>query len=303
MMAKAGLLFVGTDDGAVLFSNPNNIGRWLRIGQPFRGQAVRAIWPLLDNPLIVFAAVQGQGLQRSDDGGQSWSTGLDLEIEGIIGHYKEPGMLYAWSAGGELYASADAGDHWGRRALDGQPSAALARLGLAPEDARRLYLGQAGGVWTSSDAGATWERFGEQPPADLVALNAYQARPGLLYAVAAQGLYSCDGPAGRWQRDESAPSAVGALASLAGQHPVLLLAQADGIARREDLGASWTSAEIEGQSSGAVTVITPVGYHIDTAFAGSSGGQLTMSTDRGRTWLLLKQDLPPIRSVAAARLV
>ena len=71
-MAKAGLLFVGTDDGALLFSNPNNIGRWLRIGQPFRGQVVRAIWPLPDNPLVVFAAVQGQGLQRSDDGGQSW---------------------------------------------------------------------------------------------------------------------------------------------------------------------------------------------------------------------------------------
>ena len=33
-MAKAGVLFVGTDDGAVLFSNPNNIGRWLRIGEP-----------------------------------------------------------------------------------------------------------------------------------------------------------------------------------------------------------------------------------------------------------------------------
>ena len=41
-MAKAGLLFVGTEDGLLLFSNPNEIGRWLRIGQPFRGAAVRA---------------------------------------------------------------------------------------------------------------------------------------------------------------------------------------------------------------------------------------------------------------------
>src|SRR6266496_78700 len=81
-MAKAGLLFVGTDDGAVLFSNPNDIGRWLRIGQPFRGQAVRALWPLSNNPLLVFAAVQRLGLQRSDDGGQSWQAALDLDIEG-----------------------------------------------------------------------------------------------------------------------------------------------------------------------------------------------------------------------------
>jgi photosystem II stability/assembly factor-like uncharacterized protein len=301
-MAKAGLLFIGTDDGAVLFSNPNNIGRWLRIGQPFRGQAVRAIWPLPDNPLVVFAAVEGLGLQRSDDGGQSWGTGLAIEIEGVVGHYKEPGTLYAWG-GGELCASVDAGEHWDRRALAGQPGAGRAYLAIASEDARRLYLGQADGVWTSSDAGATWERFGEQHPADLVALSPYQARPGLLYAVAAQGLYSCDSPAGRWQHDASAPPAAGALASLAGPHPVLLLAQAGGIARREDAGVIWTSAEIEGMPSGTIAVITPVGYHIDTAFAGSSGGQLTMSTDRGRTWLQLKQDLPPIRSVAAARLV
>lgn len=302
-MAKAGLLFVGTDDGAVLFSNPNNIGRWLRIGQPFRGQAVRALWPLPDNPLVVFAAVEGQGLQRSDDGGQSWKMVLDPGAQGVVGHYKQPGMLYAWGAGGELFASADAGEHWDRRALGGQPGAGLAAVVLAPEDARRLYVGQADGVWTSSDAGATWDRFGAQPLADLVALSVSQARPGLVYAIAAQGLYRCDDPAGRWQPHEGAPPAAGALANLGGQHPVLLLAQAEGITRHEELGAGWAAAEIEGQWSGAMTVITPVGYHIDTAFAGSNSGQLIMSADRGRTWLLLKQDLPPIRSVAAARLI
>jgi photosystem II stability/assembly factor-like uncharacterized protein len=302
-MAKAGLLFVGTDDGAVLFSNPNNIGRWLRIGQPFRGQAVRAIWPLPDNPLVVFAAVQGQGLQRSDDGGQSWNTALDRDIEGVVGHYSVPGTLYAWGADGELYASADAGQHWHRRALGGQAGTKPVHLVIAAEDARRLYLGQADGVWTSPDAGATWERFGEQPPAGIRALCAFQARPGLLYAVAAQALYSCDGSGARWQPDDSAPAADGALASLAGQHPVLLLAQTAGITRREHPGASWASTVFEGQWNGAITVIAPAGYHIDTAFAGSGGGQLAMSTDRGRTWPLLKQDLPPIRSVSAARLV
>src|SRR5437762_9056067 len=102
-MAKAGLLFVGTDDGAVLFSNPNNIGRWLRIGQPFRGQAVRALWPLPDNPLVVFAAVQGLGLQRSDDGGQSWQTALDLDTAGVVGDHGGSRALYSLGSGGGLY--------------------------------------------------------------------------------------------------------------------------------------------------------------------------------------------------------
>jgi photosystem II stability/assembly factor-like uncharacterized protein len=303
-MAKAGLLFVGTDDGAVLFSNPNNIGRWLRIGQPFRGQVVRALWPRPDNPLVVFAAVRGLGLQRSDDGGQSWRAALNLDVEGVVGHYNAPDMLYAWVSGGDLYASADAGEHWDRRVPDGRAALGVVRLVIGPNDPQQLYLGQLDGVWASSDAGATWARFGEQAPQGVQALAAHSVRPGRLYCVAASALYSCDGPEERWQRDASAPPTDGPLAILAGQQPVLLLAKADsGIARGEESGASWTTAALEGDWSGAITVIAPVGYHIDTAFAGSVGGQLTISTDRGRTWQLLKQDLPPIRSAAAARLV
>ncbi len=301
-MAKAGLLFVGTDDGAVLFSNPNNIGRWLRIGQPFRGQAVRALWPLSDNPLLVFAAVQRLGLQRSDDGGQSWQAALDLDIEGVVGHHAAPRVLYAWTAGGELYASEDAGAHWDLRVSDGRPAIGAAQLVVAANDARQLYVAQADGIWASSDAGATWARFGEQVLDGVQALAAHPTRPGRLYAIAARALHSCDGTAERWQLDTSAPAVDWPLAILAGRQPVLLANANGGIVRGDEASASWTTAALDGGWGGAITVIAPVGYHIDTAFAGSAGGRLATSTDRGRTWQLLKQDLPPIRSVTAARL-
>jgi photosystem II stability/assembly factor-like uncharacterized protein len=302
-MAKAGLLFVGTDDGAVLFSNPNNIGRWLRIGQPFRGQAVRALWPLPDNPLVVFAAVQGLGLQRSDDGGQNWQAALDLDIEGVVGHHSVLSVLYAWTAGGELYASDDAGEHWDRRVSDGRSAIGATHLVVAADDARQLYLAQADGIWVSSDAGVTWARFGEQALDGVQALAAHPTRPGRLYAVAASALYSCDGMAERWQLDTSAPAVDRPLAILSGQQPVLLANTSGGIVRGDEASASWTTAVFDGGWGGAITVIAPVGYHIDTAFAGSAGGRLATSADRGRTWQLLKQDLPPIRSAAAARLV
>jgi hypothetical protein len=301
-MAKAGLLFVGTDDGAVLFSNPNNIGRWLRIGQPFRGQLVRALWPLPDNPLVVFAAVQGLGLQRSEDGGQNWQVVLDLGIEGVVGHYSAPNMLFAWTAGGDLYASDDAGEHWELCVSDGRSAIGAVHLVIAAANARQLYLAQADCIWSSSDAGATWARFGKQVPDGVQALAAHPTRPGRLYAIAASTLYSCDSPTGHWQHDTSAPSLDGPLAILAGQQPVLL-ANANGeIMRGDEASASWTTAALDGGWGGAITVIAPVGYHIDTAFASSTGGRLATSADRGRTWQLLKQDLPPIRSVAAARL-
>ena len=71
------------------------------------------------------------------------------------------------------------------------------------------------------------------------------------------------------------------------------------IATTYDGGATWGQAE----TAGEVATIAPATYHIDTAFAGDAAGRLLASTDRGRTWEILKQDLPPIQSVAAARLV
>lgn len=183
-MAKAGLLFVGTSDGVVLFSNPGAVGRWLRVGHALREMQVQAVWARPDNPQHVLAVCGPAGVWRSADGGQSWEQALTIS------------------------------------------------------------------------AGAA-------------------ASPG--------------GPV--------------SLAALAGKEPVLLLASDGGIARSADDGATWSAAEPEAPWAGEVRTITPASYHIDTAFAGTSAGQVFISVDRGRTWQLIKDGLPPISAIAAARLV
>src|SRR5262245_40420921 len=122
-MAKAGLLFVGTDDGIMLFSDPGGIGRWLRIGQELRDRVVYAIWPAVDTSLVVLAAVEGAGLQRSEDGGQSWQQVLDANVRSLAGHPRDPQALYLSTANGELYHSADSGASWELRPLDARPAA------------------------------------------------------------------------------------------------------------------------------------------------------------------------------------
>jgi photosystem II stability/assembly factor-like uncharacterized protein len=301
-MAKAGLLFVGTDDGAVLFSNPNNIGRWLRIGQPFRGQAVRALWPLPDNPLVVFAAVAGMGLQRSDDGGQSWAAAFDGDVSAIVGDRGAPELVYFSTAAGLVYRSEDAGAGWARCPQGGWQPSQEARLSVAPSDAMSVYLGLGdGSVWASSDGGSSWRALGDRLPAPVVGLAGPLRAGGGVYAVAGGALYHSDGDAS-WRR-MATPSAALALAALAGKEPVLLLGQASGVWRSDDAGATWTAAEAEAGWDGDIGVVVPVGYHVDTAFAGSAAGRLYTSTDRGRSWQLIKQDLASIHSIAAARLV
>jgi photosystem II stability/assembly factor-like uncharacterized protein len=297
-MAKAGLLFVGTDDGVVLFSDPGGVGRWLRIGQELRGRAVRAVWPAADTPLVVLAAVEGAGLQRSKDGGQSWRQALDTDVRSLAGHPRDPQALYLGTAGGDVYHSSDGGVSWELSPRDGRPAAGVTRIAVAADEPRRLYIGlETGGVWASADGGASWASWGAGLPAPIVDLA---SAPDALYALAEGVVYR--GAEAHWQPIEAAAKPGVALATLGGKQPVLLLAQPGGIARSADSGASWTTAEPESPWEGGVTTIAPVRYHIDSALAGSGGGQLAHSADRGRTWQILKQGLPPIRGIAAARL-
>jgi len=180
-MAKAGLLFVGTDDGIVLFSNPGAVGRWLRVGHELRGKTISAVWARPDNPLIVLAACGGDGLWRSVDGGQGWQPAVSAPV-----------------------ALLPAGD---------------------------------------------------------------------------------------------------ALVALGGKEPTLLLAAQDDLWRSSDDGATWERGLADAPLNGEISALLPAAYHIDTAFAGTAGGQVYQSTDRGRTWTLLKDGLPAVRAISAARLV
>src|SRR5437762_2508118 len=145
-MAKAGLLFAGTDDGVVLFSNPGAVGRWLRVGQELRGHAIRAIWPAADNPLIVLAAGASMGLQRSDDAGAQWGRyGMDASagIAALADVPGQPGVLYA-VAGEALYRCRDAEERWER--IEGARPDASAALAVLAGKEPVLLMALAGGA-------------------------------------------------------------------------------------------------------------------------------------------------------------
>ena len=303
-MAKAGLLFVGTDDGLVLFSNPNNIGRWLRIGQPFREKVVRSVWPHPENPLVVLAAVAGVGVQRSDDGGQSWQASLDREASAIAGARSALDTIYLSTIDAAIYRSDDAGTTWASSAVGGWLAAGDTRLAVAAKDPETVYVGSSdGSVWASRDGGASWAQFADLLAAPVTALFESYLPAGTLLALAGGALYQSDGSI-PWRAIALPGPAAGGLAALPGQVPVIVVSlAAGGIARSDDGGATWTIADVEAPTSAPIGVIAPVSYHIDTAFAGDNAGQLLTSGDRGRTWQLVKQNLPPVRSIAAARLI
>jgi photosystem II stability/assembly factor-like uncharacterized protein len=306
-MAKAGLLYVGSDDGVLVLSNPAGVGRWLKAGQELRGCLVRALQPAARNALRVTAAAATEGLFRTDDGGQTWHKALDLDVFAIAGHPKTAETIYIGAEGGDVYRSQNEGVVWEQCPQGDHPADVLVTgLLVAPENPDKLYLALEGsGLWSSADRGTTWEPRARGLPPHVSALAASPSQPGRLFASAEGVFYRSDSGDTSWAQfplPDSSPSQGSALAALAGNQEVLLTTSASGILRSTDQGETWQPTRAEMPWEGAVNVLSPASYHPDTVFAGTRGGQLALSSDRGRTWQLIASGLPAIYSLAAIRL-
>lgn len=98
-------------------------------------------------------------LQRSFDAGQTWETvtvtsNATFRVVSALGS-----DIWVGGAAGALYHSTDAGQHWERVTLAVDGNALTADItGLEFSDAQHGKVASASGVWTTSDAGQTWQK-------------------------------------------------------------------------------------------------------------------------------------------------
>src|SRR5207244_3024633 len=142
---------------------------------------------------VVYVAAQGplwgpggdRGLYKTTDGGQSWKKILSISentgVTDVVLDPRNPDTLIAasyqrrrhvWTLinGGPesaLYKSTDAGKSW-TKLKTGLPTEDLGRIGLAmsPSSPDTVYaiiesMDKKGGIFRSTDLGATWERRNE----------------------------------------------------------------------------------------------------------------------------------------------
>jgi photosystem II stability/assembly factor-like uncharacterized protein len=84
-MAKAGIVYVGTDDGLVTYSDPGATGRWRRVGHALAGRGVQGIIAADGDEgalAVVVGLADGEALS-STDGGQSWGAAPAAEAEAL----------------------------------------------------------------------------------------------------------------------------------------------------------------------------------------------------------------------------
>ncbi|MGQ9548536.1 MAG: WD40/YVTN/BNR-like repeat-containing protein [Roseiflexus sp.] len=294
-MAKAMLLFIGTDDGLVLLSDPAGQGRWLRSAHHLQGSVVQSVWVDSSNPLITLA-IADRHVLRSSDGGQTWQT---VQIEGdltattvLCGDPRRPALVYL-PADNRLFESRDAGATWHAIALPGQCS------GCAIDGNGRIVVASGNQVLIYTGQSAQWTPLGSPLPGIIRMLVTPPGGGSALCALAGGSVYIFAQDA--WRLIDALPQEVVTCAVLGGATPTLLAALAKGGIVRGTVHA-WEPTIVALPWESAATALAPVGYHLDIALASSVCGSVAISPDRGRSWTVVRRGLAAVRSVAAARL-
>lgn len=135
------------------------------------------------NPKTLYAAIAGEGLYRSSDGGDSFEL-ASREVGGAVFALAltADGRILAGDLRSGLLVSSDSGSTW-RRLLR------VEVLGLAvnPADSKRVVAAGAGGVNLSTDGGSTWRKV--LAISDGAGPAAWSpSEPGRAYVVGFDGL-------------------------------------------------------------------------------------------------------------------
>jgi photosystem II stability/assembly factor-like uncharacterized protein len=162
--------------GLALASTLPAAAGWAPLGGPIRPLAALQLVPsrpdLLYARVAVFGNFRQSYLWRSEDAGTTWRTlqpGLERRLSALAIDPRNPQVIWAWTANGQLLRSADAGDTWMLRSTSTGSSPVVQLLVDPRHPDTTLYRVDSNGATTrvavSRDGGASFSPGGAQLPA------------------------------------------------------------------------------------------------------------------------------------------
>lgn len=270
-----------------------------------------------ESPYRLYMSSYGDGIYRSDDGGDSWrKMGLPKvrQIASIAIHSRNPDIVMVaaqgdpWSPTEErgVFLSTDGGTTWTRSLFTGT-SAGAAEVMFDPADPQTVYAstwdhdydpwflrsgGAGSGIFKSTDSGKSWTRLTNGLPSvsGKIGLAISPVDPKLLWAVIEtdlekSGLYRSEDAGASWQlvnRDRRLHTR-----SWYYMHVFADPLSRDGVysmsnppTRSTDGGKTFSMFEANGWDFHAIWLDPK---NKDVMIVGSDGGG-TVSVDGGKTW-------------------
>ncbi len=222
---------------------------------------------------FLFAGTSRGDLFRSSDSGATWvsvSIGLPVNADphtlAVIGS-----EIYA-GVGVGIYASTDSGSSWTSLLSLSRPRA-MSVLGGT------LFVGsESGGVWRTTNNGATWT----QVDTGLVSLDveSFTVRGTNIFAGTGVGVFKSTNNGSSWSNVNAGifPNRVIAFLRL---DSFLFSGTSSGIFKSTNGGIDWT---ISSNGISTSNEINALAIKDSTLWAGSGGGAIYKSTDKGDSW-------------------
>jgi photosystem II stability/assembly factor-like uncharacterized protein len=237
------------------------------------------------DPLTVYVATSFDEVQRSTDGGRTWTTGTglpDLYAYTVEVDQAQPSIIYAGTTRyGYVYRSVDAGATWQPYRVSGA-TGEVRRITSAPGGV--VYAGTAyHGVFRSADRGATWAlRSAGLVGSDVRALVSVPASPSTVYAgTYGDGVYRTTDGGRTWSRRGLAGRFVNDLAVHRSSSRTVYAATDRGVYKTSDGGLTWRliTSGFAGVNGIAVAPSNAAVIYAVNYYAG-----VIKSVDAGRTW-------------------
>ena len=227
---------------------------------PNRG-TVRALAIHPQNPAILYAAMDYEGILKSTDGGATWTNiwsnaeagiSYNLNVQSLAIVPSAPATIYAVVYGGGVFKSTDAGETWAAVNAGLPTDLCFFTVTVDPLTPQTVYLGTGWhGVYKSLDGGASWSAANAgYDTVQITALIVDPQTPTTVYA-------------GTYNR---------------------------GVLKSLDGGASWTAMN-SGLTSTYVFALVRDPVSPGTLYAGSSGA-VFKSTDGGVNWASSGSGIP-----------
>ncbi|MBF6614938.1 MAG: hypothetical protein IVW55_17670 [Chloroflexi bacterium] len=175
-MAGHDIFQVSSDGGAT----------WRPVQHNLPGTDIHGFAAATDGSNRLFAYVVGSGVLQSSDGGSAWQpTGGQMPPDVMsLATGGDPTSLYAVSMGSGMLRSTNTGKSW--TPVQGDlASSNIYAVAVDPKTSSTLYAGVEGGLYKSTDTGATWKKT-TYPGDNAVALAISPTRPQLVLAVNAK---------------------------------------------------------------------------------------------------------------------
>lgn len=266
---------------------------WERAG--LAGQCIDALSIAADDAKVVYAATGttfGWGIFKTTDGGAHWAQVYQRwRCYSVVTGPQNPQTVYAGEMS-NVWKTVNGGQTWTQVADFGVNEPKVLRVD--PQDARRVYAGAtnytgtgSGGVYRSTDGGATWQH-------PLVRQNVHDlaidpAAPATLYAAASNfsenpgGIFQSQDGGATWSRVYT-HSRVNAIAVDPFDGNIVYAGtEGGGAIKSTDAGRTWRPASGEMTHSN-VRALALDPTHRGVLFAGTWEGGVYRSNDGAESW-------------------